>query len=271
MTPLNVVILCGGAGTRLREETEYRPKPMVTIGDKPILWHIMKGYSSFGFNDFILCLGYKGNVIRNYFLNYDVLNSDITVQLGTKEIRSHATFHDEHNWRITLAETGLHTMTGGRVKRIEKYIGGDTFMLTYGDGVADINISDLLRFHHEKGRIATITGVHPMARFGDLSLAGDLAGAFREKPHIRDGWINGGFFVFNSKMFDYLEGDDCVLEREPLERLAADGQLAVYRHDSYWQCMDTFRDMELLNTEWARGNPPWALWLSEQHPLPVSK
>ena len=271
MTQPKVILLCGGAGTRLREETEYKPKPMVTIGDKPILWHIMKIYSSFGFNDFILCLGFKGDVVRNYFLDYDLLNADITIQLGTKDITSHATFHDEHDWRITLAETGLNTMTGGRVKRIEKYVDGDTFMLTYGDGVADINIQDLLRFHHEKGRIATVTGVHPGARFGELSLAGDLAAAFREKPQIRDGWINGGFFVFNCKVFDYLGGDDCVLEQEPLERLAADGELAVYRHDGYWQCMDTVRDMEQLNAEWARGDPSWARWLREQHPLQVAR
>jgi glucose-1-phosphate cytidylyltransferase len=269
MTQPKVVILCGGAGTRLREETEYKPKPMVAIGDKPILWHIMKIYSAFGFNDFVLCLGYKGDIIRNYFLNYDLLNSDFTIELGAKEIVSHATFHDEHRWLVTLAETDAQTMTGGRVKRIQQYIDGDTFMLTYGDGVSDIDIEDLLRFHHEHGRIATVTAVHPTARFGELTLDGELAVSFGEKPQTQEGWVNGGFFVFNRKVFDYLGGDDCVLEREPLERLAAEGQLAAYRHTGYWQHMDTLRDMELLNSQWAGGSPPWAVWLREQHRLKV--
>ncbi len=271
ITQPKVVILCGGAGTRLREETEYKPKPMVAIGDKPILWHIMKIYSTYGFKDFVLCLGFKGDVIRNYFLNYDVLNSDITIQLGTKEIEIHSSFHEEHHWRVTMAETGLYAMTGGRVKAAEKYIDGDVFMLTYGDGVADINVQDLLRFHYEKGRIGTVTAVHPAARFGELSVAGELAAAFREKPQIRNGWINGGFFIFNRRVFDYLGGEDCVLEQEPLERLAAEGELAVYRHEGYWQCMDTVRDMELLDSQWASGNAPWACWTSKQRAVQVGK
>jgi glucose-1-phosphate cytidylyltransferase len=262
-----VVILCGGAGTRLREETEYKPKPMVAIGDRPILWHIMKIYAAFGFYDFVLCLGYKGDVIRNFFLNYDLFNSDITIDLGTKEITTHATLHDQHRWRITLAETGQETMTGGRVARIRDYIDDDTFMLTYGDGVGDVNIEDLLRFHHEQGRIATVTAVHPLARFGELTLDGDMALGFHEKPQSGQGWINGGFFVCNRKVFDYLGGDDCVLEREPMERLAADGQLAAYRHTGYWQYMDTLRDMELLNAQWSSGEAPWAVWRDRPEPV----
>ncbi len=261
MTQPKVVILCGGAGTRLREETEYRPKPMVAIGDKPILWHVMKIYSSFGFNDFILCLGFKGNVIRDYFLQYDISNSDVTVDMGTNQIVRHSTFHDEDLWRVTLAETGLETMTGGRVKRIAKYIDEDTFMVTYGDGVGNIDIPSLLRFHREMGRIATVTGVRPVARFGELYLSGDLVQRFQEKPQVEEGWINGGFFVFQRKIFDYIDRDETLLEREPLARLAAEGELAVYRHEGYWRCMDTVRDMEFLNEEWVCDNPPWAVWV----------
>lgn len=257
---MQVVILCGGQGTRLREETESRPKPMVEIGGRPILWHIMKIYSTYGFNDFILCLGYKGEVIRNYFMQYDIQNSDFTIHLGTKKIVTHAANHDEGDWRVTLAETGPNTMTGGRIKRIERYISGDTFMATYGDGVADINIPALLNFHYEMDCIATVTGVHPVARFGELSVDGNLVTSFREKPQVRESWINGGFFVFNRRVFDYLDGDDCVLEREPLERLAAEGELALFRHEGYWRCMDTYSDMELLNREWSSGHAPWRIW-----------
>ncbi len=257
---MKVVILCGGMGTRLREETEFIPKPMVEIGDRPILWQIMKIYSHYGYKDFILCLGYKGNVIREYFLQYDVYNSDVTVEVGSRRIVTHDAFHDEHGWRITLAETGLHTMTGGRVKRIERYIDDDTFMVTYGDGVADIDIKALLAFHERQGRIATVTAVRPVARFGELQVEGDRAVRFQEKPQVQEGWINGGFFVFNRRMFDYVGGDDCILESESLARLAAEGQLAVYRHHGYWRCMDTRRDLEFLSSEWASGEPPWAVW-----------
>jgi glucose-1-phosphate cytidylyltransferase len=253
---VKTVILCGGLGTRLREETEFKPKPMATIGDKPILWHIMKLYSSFGFHEFVLCLGYKGEVIKNYFLEYDLVNSDFTIRLGSKKIDRHSIFHDESHWSVTLAETGLQTMTGGRIKKIQKYIDGSTFMLTYGDGVANLDIKSLLRFHKEKKRIATITAVRPIARFGELSVDGDTVQAFREKPQIESGWINGGFFVFEKEVFDYLD-DDCLLEKEPLENLARDRQLAVYRHTGYWRCMDTYRDFEALNQEWAGGQAGW--------------
>lgn len=253
---MKTVILCGGLGTRLREETEFRPKPMVLIGGKPILWHIMQIYSSYRFKDFILCLGYKGGVIKNYFLEYDLVHSDWTIRLGTKEITRHSVFHDESDWQVTLAETGLHTMTGGRVKRIEKYIDGESFMMTYGDGLANININELLKFHEEKGKMATVTAVRPIARFGELSVDGDLAGSFQEKPQIESGWINGGFFVFRRKVFDYLD-EECVLEKEPMERLAREKQLAVYKHAGYWRCMDTYRDLEALSHEWKIGHPGW--------------
>lgn len=253
---MKTVILCGGMGTRLREETEFRPKPMVLIGGKPILWHIMQIYSSYRFKDFILCLGYKGEAIKNYFLEYDLVHSDWTIRLGTKEITRHSVFHDESDWQVTLAETGLHTMTGGRVKRIEKYIDGESFMMTYGDGLANININELLKFHEEKGKMATVTAVRPIARFGELSVDGDLVDSFREKPQIESGWINGGFFVFRRKVFDYLD-EECVLEKEPMERLAREKQLAVYKHAGYWRCMDTYRDLEALSHEWEIGHPGW--------------
>jgi glucose-1-phosphate cytidylyltransferase len=254
-----VVILCGGQGTRLSEETGSRPKPMVEIGNAPILWHIMKIYSSFDFNDFVLCLGYKGDVIRQYFLQYDILRNDFTVELGTRKITRHSSFHGEQNWSVTLAETGALTQTGGRIKRIAAYIDGDTFMATYGDGVANLDINDLLRFHREHGRIATVTGVRPVARFGELTLSGDRAVKFHEKPQLMEGWINGGFFVFERRIFDYIDGDETILEQEPLSRIAAEGELAVYRHEDYWRCMDTLRDVEALNREWHSG-APWAIW-----------
>jgi len=253
---MKTVILCGGLGTRLREETEFRPKPMITVGDKPILWHIMRIYSSYGCKDFVLCLGYKGEVIKNYFLEYDLVHSDFTVRLGTKEITRHSVFHDESDWQVTLAETGQQTMTGGRIKRIEKYIDGETFMMSYGDGLANVDIRRLVKFHREKGKIATVTAVRPMARFGELSLDGDLAESFHEKPQIASGWINGGFFVFQKQVFNYLD-EDCVLEKEPMERLAAEKQLAVYKHSGYWRCMDTYRDLEALNQDWTSGHPGW--------------
>lgn len=258
---IKVVILCGGMGTRLREETEFRPKPMVEIGGKPILWHIMKIYAHYGFCDFIICLGYKGEVIKQYFLNYEVMNDDFTITLGKeKSIEFHSS-HSENGWNVTLADTGITTMTGARVKRIEKYIDSDLFMLTYGDGVADINIDQLIKFHKFHGRIATITGVYPPSRFGELITKGDLAIEFSEKPQTHQGLINGGFFVFNRKVFDYLSTDDnCSLERKPLENLARDGQLMVFAHQGYWHCMDTFRDMQALNEEWRKPNPAWKVW-----------
>ena len=258
---MKVVILCGGKGTRLREETEYRPKPLVNIGGKPILWHIMKTYSAYGLHDFILCLGYKGEMIKDYFVNYDLLNSDFTIHLGSKRITTDNVVHDEANWRVSLVDTGLDTMTGGRLARVRKYIEPDeNFVLTYGDGVSDVNVAQLIEFHHRSGRIATLTGVHPMGRFGELAIDGDTVREFAEKPPSNHTWINGGYLVLNRRIFDYLAGDDCILERTPLERLSAEGQLGVYRHPGYWQCMDTLRDMEMLNHEWASGRPPWKVW-----------
>jgi len=262
---MKVVILAGGLGTRLREETEFKPKPMITVGDRPILWHVMKIYSRFGFREFVLCLGYKGDVIKDYFLGYDLLNSDFTIRLGTKEVIRHGVVHDESDWQVTLAETGLNNMTGGRIKEVEKYITGNTFLATYGDGLANIDINSLLNFHREQGKIATVTAVRPVARFGELSVDGDLAKSFREKPQIQNGWINGGFFVFEKKFFDYLD-DNCILEKEPLERLAQDKQLAVYKHEGYWKCMDTYRDFEALNQEWATGQPGW-MFTEQEMPL----
>jgi len=250
------VILCGGLGTRLREETEFRPKPMIMIGDKPILWHIMKLYSHYGFNDFIVCLGYKGEVIKKFFLEYDLVNSDFTIRLGTKEITRHSIIYDERDWQVTLADTGNGTLTGGRVKKIEKYIDEDTFIMTYGDGLSNVNLKALIRFHRDKGKIATVTGVRPIARFGELLVDGNLVKTFSEKRQIESGWISGGFFVFERRIFDYLD-EECMLEKKPLEKLAQENQLAVYKHYDYWRCMDTYRDLEALNQEWASGRPGW--------------
>lgn len=260
MNKPKVVILCGGRGTRMEEETEVRPKPMVEIGGRPILWHIMKIYSHYGYNDFILCLGYKGKVIKEYFLNYQVMNSDFTLNLGTNEL----TFYNEtgeKDWRITFVDTGEHAQTGARVKRIEKYIDGEEFMLTYGDGVANININNLIAFHRTHGKIGTVTGVHPSSRFGELVIKDDQVIEFGEKPQVKGGFINGGFFVFNRKFFDYLrDDDDCYMEREPLENLAKDGELKVFLHEDFWQCMDTRRELDILNKLWVSGNPPWKVW-----------
>ena len=257
---MKVVILCGGLGTRLREETEFRPKPMVEIGGRPILWHIMKTFAHYGYKDFILCLGYKGEVIKNYFLNYEQLNSDFSIELGTGKTERYNR-HDEHGWRVTLVDTGLHTMTGARVKRIEKYIDGDHFMLTYGDGVTDLNINDLERFHGSTGKIGTVTGVWPPSRYGELGIVGDKVVSFREKPQTQESFISGGYFVFNNEFFDYLSDDEsCVLEREPLERLTEAGQLAVRIHRGFWQCMDTPRDLEYLQEQWVTERAPWKVW-----------
>jgi len=255
-----VVILCGGRGTRMEEETEIRPKPMVEIGGRPILWHIMKIYAHYGFDDFILCLGYKGRIIKEYFLNYEAMNSDFTLKLGSNDI----VFYNkskEKNWKITFVDTGENVQTGARVKKIEKYISGNTFMLTYGDGVANINIQELLRFHKSHGKIGTVTGVHPSSRFGELVIKNNQVIQFGEKPQVKEGFINGGFFVFNKEFFKYLGDDDnCYMEKEPLENLAKDGQLKVFLHEDFWQCMDTRRELEILNRLWASENPPWKVW-----------
>ena len=257
---MKVVILCGGMGTRLREETEVRPKPMVEIGGRPILWHIMKTYAHFGYRDFILCLGYKGEVIKQYFYNYEVLSNDFTVDLRSGEIVVHKT-NDEHGWRVTLADTGLTTKTGARVKRVQRYLDSDLFMVTYGDGVTDLDLRRLVAFHQAHGKIGTVTGVSPPSRYGELLIAGDRVMAFREKPPEGTAVINGGYFVFKRAFLDYLSaGDECVLERAPLERLANDGELMVYSHTGFWQCMDTYRDMEYLKELWNLGEAPWKVW-----------
>ena len=255
---MKAVILCGGLGTRLREETEYRPKPMVEIGGKPILWHIMKTFAHGGLTDFVVCIGYKGEVIREYFLDYEARNNDFTVTLGrTQEIEFHGR-HLESDWRVTVAETGADTQTGGRVKRVQRYVGDERFMVTYGDGVADVDIGALLAFHDAHGRAATVTTVRPWSRFGILGLADDGSVAeFREKPQA-DGWVNAGFFVFEPRVFDYLDGD-APLEQEPLQELAKDGELMAYRHNGFWQPMDTYRESKLLNEMWEAG-APWKAW-----------
>ena len=259
---MKVVILCGGKGTRLREKTDMIPKPMVSIGGRAILWHIMKIYSSFGFNDFVLALGYKSEVIKQYFLNYRAMGSDFDLDLGKN---SGIQYHGDdivENWKITFADTGEDAMTGSRVARIGQYIQGDSFLLTYGDGVADIDLNRLVRFHQEHGRIGTVSGVHMPSRFGKLLIntETDLVEKFTEKP-LESGtadYINGGFFMFNREFLNYVDQDEsCVLEREPLEQLAKDGELAIYRHDGYWQCMDTYRDWLNLERLWQSGDAPW--------------
>jgi glucose-1-phosphate cytidylyltransferase len=261
MKNIPVIILAGGFGTRLREQTEFIPKPMVSIGTRPILWHIMKIYSHYGYKRFIICLGYKGEIIKEYFLHYSIRNSDFTINLGNREdIRIH-NLHSEDDWEITLADTGLKAMTGARIKRIEKYIETNYFLLTYGDGVANIDIKKLVEFHASHGRVATVTGVKPPSRFGELVTEGNRVIEFGEKPQVGSGLINGGFFIFNRGVFSYLSEDDqCMLEREPLERLTKDEQLMVYQHTDFWQCMDTLRDMNLLNEYWESGKAPWKVW-----------
>ncbi|MEM3101621.1 MAG: glucose-1-phosphate cytidylyltransferase [Candidatus Nitrosotenuis sp.] len=258
---MKVVILAGGKGTRIPEETEFRPKPMIKIGERPILWHIMKIYSSYGYSDFVICLGYKGEMIKEYFLNYKFINLDFTITLGKHDDIKVYGRNSEDHWTVTLVDTGLEAQTGSRVKKIERYIDGDIFMVTYGDGVANINIKELISFHLSHKKIGTVTGVHPQSRFGELRIDGRQVKEFTEKPNIRAGYINGGFFVFNRKIFDYLRADDnCVLEKEPIETLARDGELMVYLHDGFWQCMDTVRDMRLLNELWSGGKAPWKIW-----------
>ena len=256
-----VVILCGGRGTRLKEETEVKPKPMVEIGGRPILWHIMKRYAYYGFTDFVLCLGYKGDKIKEYFLNYEAMNNDFTVTLGKQNKITFHTDHRESGWSITLVDTGEDTMTGSRVKRIERYITSDEFMLTYGDGVSDIDMKALYAFHRSHRRIGTVSAVRPSSRFGEIIVKGNVATRFSEKPQTTEGLVNGGFFVFKKKFFSYLSEDsDCYLEREPLEQLAADRQLCVNVHTGFWQCMDTQRELDLLTHLWKSGNAPWKAW-----------
>lgn len=257
---MKVVILCGGFGTRLREETETRPKPMLEVGGKPILWHIMKTFAHYGFKDFVLCLGYKSEVIKNYFLNYEHLSNDFTIELGTGNIELHKRHHDP-GWRVTLVDTGLNAMTGARLKRVEQYLDGDEFILTYGDGVIDLDINALVQYHRSKGKIGTVTGVSPRSHYGELDIADGRVLSFREKPQKRSSFISGGYFVLRPDFLKYVSDEDsCVLEREPLERLAKDGELAVYTHAGFWQCMDTYRDYLYLNELWNGGNAPWRVW-----------
>lgn len=255
-----VVILAGGAGMRLREETEYKPKPMVQIGPYPILWHIMKIYMKSGFNQFIICLGYKGEMIKEYFLNYEALNNDFTLEYGQPSRISVHRMDGQENFKITLVDTGANTMTGGRLKQIERYIDGENFMMTYGDGVTNMDISRLYDHHLSQGKLATVTGVHPESRFGELVIDKGLVTDFSEKPQITDGTINGGFFVLDKKVFNYIGDKDCFFEQEPMKKLTKEKQLAVYKHDGFWWCMDTMRDVKYLNDLWDKEQAPWKNW-----------
>jgi len=255
---MKVVILAGGLGTRLAEETEVKPKPMIEIGGRPILWHIMKHYTHYGFNEFFVALGYKGEVIKRYFLDYYLLSGSMTINLSNGDLQERKKACDD--WVVHLEDTGLQTLTGGRIKLLEPFLKDETFMVTYGDGVCDLNLHDLLRYHRSHGRLATVTAVRPPARFGGLVFNGDLVVRFTEKPQIGEGWINGGFLVLEPEVLNYLEGDDTSLEADTLERLAADGQLAAYQHGHFWQCMDTLRDLRLLESLWRDGSPPWKVW-----------
>lgn len=252
---MKVILLAGGFGTRLSEYTDVIPKPMVPVGGRPILWHIMQSYAKFGHKDFYVALGYKAEVVKDYFLNYRALNSDFTVDLTSGDISPHQ--KDKVDWRVTLVNTGDNSMTGGRVKRMRDFIGNETCMLTYGDGVSDIDIDKLMSFHRSHGKMVTVTAVRPPARFGELEIDGDRVDSFKEKPQLHQGWINGGYFIFEPEFFDLIDGDETMLEREPLERATNAGELMAYRHDGFWHCMDTKRDHELLELLWQKG-APWA-------------
>lgn len=258
-TQVKVVILAGGYGTRISEESATRPKPMIEIGERPILWHIMKTYSAHGFDEFVICCGYKGYMLKEYFSNYFLHNCDVTFDMRGGDMTVHQKAVEP--WRVTLVDTGAGTQTGGRVARIRDYVGDETFLLTYGDGVADVDITALVAFHRGHGHTGTVTAVQPAGRFGSLGLGEDGAvREFAEKPAGDGAWVSGGYFVLEPAMFDYLGGDDSVLEREPLERLAGDGQLQAYRHRGFWQPMDTLRDRKLLEELWASGQAPWKVW-----------
>jgi glucose-1-phosphate cytidylyltransferase len=252
---MKVVILAGGFGTRLSEYTSDIPKPMVTVGGRPILWHIMRTYAKYGYKDFNLALGYKAEIIKDYFLHYRSLNSDFTVDLGSGNITAHQT--DDTDWKVTLVDTGLESMTGGRVKRMQNFVGNEAFLLTYGDGVADIDISALVDFHQSHGKMVTVSSVRPGARFGELDMADGKVLSFKEKPQMGQGWINGGYFVIEPEFFDLIENDSTILERAPLEKVAEMGELMAFEHSGYWQCMDTKRDRDHLEELWASGVAPW--------------
>jgi len=255
---MKVAILAGGLGTRLSEETTVKPKPMVEIGGKPMLWHIMHIYAAYGYKEFVVALGYKGDIIKDYFLNYHNHSRNLTVKLHTGEAIIHNGFSED--WTVHLLDTGVETQTGGRVKQMAEFIGNEPFMLTYGDGVSNVNISELVKFHHAHGKLATMTAVHPSARFGQIVLKDERVIEFAEKPQTGEGWINGGFFVLQPEIVNYIEDDQTIWERKPMEQLAADGQLIAYRHNEFWQCMDTLRDVQLLNNLWNSGNAPWKIW-----------
>jgi len=251
---MKIIILAGGFGTRLSEYTQTIPKPMAPISEKPIIWHIMKIYEKYGFNDFIVALGYKSEVIKEYFSKYSILNSNFSINLKNGDIHSHEI--QSEDWNVTLVNTGLNTMTGGRIKRLQEFIGNETFMVTYGDGVGNINITELLEFHKSHKKTATVTAVRPQARFGELEILNDKVKSFKEKPQLDQGWINGGFFVFEPKIFNLIKSDEVMLEREPLEILSRENELMAFKHEGFWKCMDTKRDLETLN-ELADLSPPW--------------
>ncbi|MBI3073167.1 MAG: glucose-1-phosphate cytidylyltransferase [Deltaproteobacteria bacterium] len=256
---MKTVILAGGLGTRLSEETVSKPKPMVEVGEKPILWHIMNIYGAYGFQEFVLALGYKAEIVKEYFLNFRAVNSDLTIDLGSGEEKIHA--RQAPPWKIHLVDTGLATQTGGRLRRLRSWLADEqTFMMTYGDGVADVNIEKLVQFHNSHGKLATVTAVPPPARFGSINFEGNRVAHFVEKPQVGDGWINGGFFVLDRRVLDFIEGDETLWERQPLERLAEDGQLMAYKHEGFWQPMDTLRDKRHLDGLWESGRAPWKVW-----------
>jgi glucose-1-phosphate cytidylyltransferase len=255
---MKVAILAGGLGSRLAEETELKPKPMVEIGGKPILWHIMMHYAHYGLDQFAIALGYKGEVIKKYMLDYCSLNRDLSVSLKTGKVKMNGGVVPD--WNVDLVDTGMKTQTGGRIKRLAPYLGNETFMLTWGDGVSDIDLNDLLAFHRSHGKLATLTAVRPTARFGHLEMDGNQITEFSEKPQTKEGWINGAFFVLEPEIFDFIDGDTTHFEKEPLERLAGEGQLMAYRHTGFWQCMDTIREKKILETYWESGNAPWKTW-----------
>jgi glucose-1-phosphate cytidylyltransferase len=260
LSDISAIILCGGLGTRLREETEFKPKPMVAIGGRPILWHIMKHYRHFGVGNFILCLGYKGDVIRDYFLNYPLYKSDFAVDLASGDVETLSNGAEE-DWRVVLAETGEQSLTGTRLLRALRYSPANTFLATYGDGLSDVDLDRLMAHHRRSGKLATVTAVRPSSRFGELAIEGGMVRRFREKPQVTEGWINGGFFVFEKQAFDRLRsGANVALEEGVLEALATEGQLAVYQHHGFWQSMDTYREMQLLNEMWNGGRAPWNTW-----------
>ena len=256
---MKVVLLAGGYGTRISEESHLKPKPMIEIGEKPILWHIMKEYSHYGFNDFIICAGYKQHMIKEWFANYYLYNCDVTFDFTAQ---NHMTVHNNASepWKVTVVDTGLDTMTGGRIKRIQKYVGNERFMLSYGDGVSDINMQEVLKFHENHGKLATITAVNIGQRFGTMEISGDEITAFREKSDFDGSRINAGYMVMEPEVFDYIEGDSTVFEKEPLQKLSDEGQLMAYRHDGFWQCMDTKREKDKLEELWASGKAPWKCW-----------